>query len=90
MTKIGTYIEPFDFQTVLVNYFLGTMELFIFAFVIITSFACAKYGMGNKLFLTLLAIGSIIFAIVLGEAIYILVILIIGIVTFKGVARLTQ
>ena len=57
--------------------------------IIIFSFAAAKMGMSNKIFMILLAIGSIIFSVVLGEAFYILVILIIGIITFKGVARLT-
>jgi len=87
---MGTYINVFDFEKIFINYFLGRMELFIFAFIIIVSFACARYNMSNRLFLILLSIGSIIFSVVLGEAIYMLVIFVIGILTFKSIARLTQ
>ena len=85
---MGTYIAPFDFKTIFLNYFLGSAQLFIFAFVILISYACAKYNMSNKLYLTVLAICSLLFAGYMGEAVYILIILVIGFVSFKSIARI--
>ena len=85
---MGTYILPFDFRKIFVEYFIGLEELFIFVFVILCAFFAAKFGMSNRIFLILLAIGSIIFSLVLGEAVYILIIFIVGIISFKGLGRL--
>lgn len=85
---MGTYIDPFDFRTILINIFLGNIELFMFAFVIVFSFASAKMGMSNRIFMILLAIGSIIFGGVMDSGIYTLAILIIGLITYKGVSRI--
>ncbi len=82
------YIEVFDFRTIIVNLFLGSIELFMFAFVIIFSFVAAKMGMSNRIFLILLAIGSVMFGGVMDSGIYTLTILIIGLITYKGVSRL--
>lgn len=81
------YISPFDFRKILVDIFLGNIELFMFAFVIVFSFAAAKMGMSNRIFMILLAIGSVMFGGVMSSGIYTLTILIIGIVTYKGVSR---
>lgn len=85
---MGTYIDPFDFRTIFVNYFLGSLELFIFAFIIIISFVAAKFRVTNKIFMILLIVGSIIFSAILGESIYILIIVIIGLIVFKGIGKL--
>jgi len=82
------FINPFNFYDIIVNYFFGTSELFIFGFIIATSFTAAYFSMSNKIFLTLLAIGSLIFAGYLGQEIYILIILIIGIITFGGTKKI--
>lgn len=87
---MAEFINPLDFRKIFVQYFLGTQELFVFAFVIVFAFAAAKMGMTNKIFIILLGVGSLIFSLVLGEAIYMLVILFVGIITFKGVARLVS
>lgn len=85
---MGKYINPLDFRKILVNYFLGSLELFIFAFIIIFSYVAAKYQMSNKIFLILLTIGAIFFANVLGELIYIFIILIVGIIINRGISKL--
>jgi hypothetical protein len=87
---MGTYINPLDLRTLFIDYFLGSTELFIFAFVILLSATAAKFNMSNRIFMTLLAIGSIIFSGLLGNAVYLLVIFLIGISTFKGVERIIQ
>lgn len=85
---MGEYIQPFDFRKIFVELFLGSTELFTFAFIIIFSFVCAKFKMSNTIFMILLGISSLIFAFILGQAIYILIILIIGLISFKSIARL--
>jgi len=83
-----TYIQPLDFKTVLINYFLGTQELFIFAFVIIFSYVAAKYQMSNMIYGVLLVLGSIMFAAYLGEAIYFLILVFIGFIAFKIIGKI--
>lgn len=85
---MSEYISPFDFRKIFVDYFLGSSELFLYAFILIFSFTCAKFQMSNRVFLVLLVICSLIFAIILGQAIYILIILIVGYISFKSLARL--
>ncbi len=87
---MGIFIQPFDLQTIFVNYFLGSLELFIFAFIIIVSMIAASFRLTNRIFMILLTVGSVIFAGILGETTYILVILIIGLITFKGMGKLVQ
>lgn len=85
---MGSYIQPFDFKTILVEYFLGKQELFVFALVFLLSFAAAKYQMSNVTYLTLLAISSILFAAYLGEAIYFLILVLLGLIVFKSISKL--
>jgi len=83
-----TFIKPFEFKKILVDYFLGTQELFVFAFVIFFSFAAAKYQMSNRIYMILLVIGAIMFAAFLGQAIYFLIIVILGLIIFKSMSGL--
>ena len=85
---MAQYINPFDFRAIFINYFLGGLELFFFAFIIVMSYSCAKFGMSNKIFLTLLAVCSIIFAGVLGQAVYILIVFVIGLISFKAIGKI--
>ena len=82
---MGEYIEPFDFKTVLLDYFLGGPQLFAFAFTLLVIFACANFGMSNRIFMTILAISSLLFSYYLGSAIYVLVLFLIGYISFKAI-----
>ena len=82
------FINPFDFKTLLLNYFLGSTTFFIYAFIIIVSFACGKYQMPNRLFLVILGISTLIFATYLGGAVYILILLVIAITIFGGIKHI--
>lgn len=84
----STFINPLDAKTILIDYFLGGTQLFMFAFIIAFSYACAKFNMSNKIYLVLLSISALIFAGYMGQAVYILIILVIGFVSFKSIARL--
>jgi hypothetical protein len=85
---VGTFIEPLDFKTIFMDYLLGSPELFFYALILVISFACAKFGMSNKIFLIVLMISCLLFASILGQAIYILILLVIGFVAFKALSRL--
>lgn len=82
------FIKPFEFEKIFINYFLGGHQLFIFAFVFLFSFVAAKYQMSNMVFLTLLVIGALLFAAYLGEAIYLLIIVVVGFITFRAISSL--
>lgn len=85
---MGTYIEPLDLKTIFVDYLLGSMELFIFAFVMIFSYVCAKFNMSNRLYLTLLAVCLLLVSLVTQiNGIYVLIVLIIGVVSFKSISH---
>lgn len=82
------YISPFDFRKIFVDIFLGSQELVAFALVLLISFASAKFGMSNRNFMLILSISSVILAGILGEAVYILVLVVIGFIIFKTMSRI--
>ncbi len=84
------FVEPLDFKSIYVDYFLGSESLFPFLFVIIFSFVSATLRMSNKIFLILLGLGSLMFGAYMGQAIYVLVLFIIGVISFKGLSKLLQ
>jgi hypothetical protein len=85
---MAEYIEPLDFRTILIDYLLENSTLFMFAFIIIFSMSAAMFGMSNKIFLILLIIGSIMFGVYIGEAIYVLILILVGFVVFKLIAKI--
>jgi hypothetical protein len=88
MIKMGNYINPLDLRKILIDYFLGTTELFFIAFIIVLSFVAAKFQLPNHIFLILLVICSLIMAAILGQAKILLILMVIGFVAFKGVSKL--
>jgi len=84
------FINPFDFRTIYINYFLGNQALFPFLFVIILSFSSAYLNISNTIFLILLTIGSLMFGAFLGEAYYVLALFFVGFIVFKMFSRLFQ
>jgi hypothetical protein len=84
------FIDPFDFKTIYVNYFLGNQLLFPFFFIIILSFVCAYMNISNTIFLILLALGSLMFASYMGLSIYILVLFVMGFILYKMFSRILQ
>lgn len=82
------YIEPFDFKAILIDTLLGDTTLFAYAFVIVYSYFAAQYRFSNTLYLSILGIGAIMFAMWMDTYIYVLTILIIGFIVFKGFSRM--
>jgi len=80
------WVEPLDLKTIIIEYLLGSVELFILALVLILSLVCAKFGVSTRNYLILLVVSSLILSSYLGQAIYVLIILLVGFVSFKSLA----
>lgn len=90
MISMETYISPFDFKEIILNLFLGHPSIIAFGLIILISTLSAKYQMSNRNFMMLLLISSIILSEYLGEAIYIIILVIVGFVVFKPLSRVWQ
>ncbi len=80
------YINPFDLRTLLIDFFLGSTELFALMFILVYSFVAAKFGFSNKIYFFLLVIGMVIMAATLGTGWYIIIIGAAGAFVFKTLA----
>ena len=85
---MGTFLNPLDFKAIFVDTLLGGTALLFYALIILISFICAKFGMSNRLFLIILLIACLLFASYIGQAVYILILMIIGFISFKAISRL--
>ncbi len=90
MINIGTYISPLDIKTIILDLFLGHPSILAFGVVILISFLSAKFNMSNRNFMLILMVSSIIMAGFMGEAIYIIILVVLGFVIFKNLSRLFQ
>ncbi len=81
------FIEPGNVKKILLEYLLGSPELLFFAILIFISFLSAKFQMTNRNFMIILVVSSLIFAGIIGDATYILILIITGFVMFKGVGK---
>lgn len=81
------FIQPGNLKKIILEYLLGSPELFIFVLLIGISFLSAKFQLSNRNFMLILVISSLIFAGILGQAVYILILIIVGFVIFKGIGR---
>ena len=87
---MGTYISPFNIKKIILDLFLGHPSILAFAAIILIAFTSAKMGMSNRNFMLILTVCSLILAGYMGEAIYIIILVIIGFVTFKSLSRVFQ
>lgn len=83
----STFINPGDLKTIFLEYFLGSPQLLMFALLIFISYISAKYQMSNRNFMIILLVSSLIFAGIIGEAVYILIIILVGFIIFKIIGR---
>ena len=83
-----TYINPLDLRLLINNYLLGTQTLFTFVFVILLSYVAAKYQMSTKVFLVLFVMGSLMFFTYIGESMLLVILVIVGFVSFKAFSKL--
>jgi len=83
----STFIMPFDFRKIFVDYFLGDGGLFALAFIIFYSYMAAYFGMSNKLYFFFLIVGAIIFAGIIGSELYTIALILFGGFVFKALAE---
>ena len=84
------YISPFDIKKVFLDTLLGSAEILSFSIIILISILSAKFNISNNNFLLLLVISSIIMSGFLGQAMYIIILVVVGFVVFKSMARSIQ
>lgn len=80
------FIEPLDLFRIFINYFFGSVELFIFGAYIAIPIVCAKFNVPSKAFLLIMGLFSIIFANYVG-GVYIITLLVAGIFIFGGISK---
>ncbi len=85
---MADYINPFDFEKIFITLFAGSPEIFTAVAIISLSIGGGFFKMPNKVFLTLLGLFGIMFARWTGNAIYVLAIIIVGLIVFKGIAKI--
>jgi len=82
------FIEPFNFSKIFMEYFLGGTKLLIPLVIIGYSFLAAKVQMSGRLFLVTLMLIGLLFAASMGQVMYIILFLIIGLITFRSISRM--
>lgn len=83
----STFINLFDFKTVFMDYLLGAPALAAFALIIAISFASAYLQMSGKIYGFILVISSVIFALYIGQALFFLLLVMVGLIIFRIFAR---
>lgn len=83
------FIKPLDLQTIFVNVFAGSMEIFFFvAFIAIAALA-ATFRMPNMIFMLMMAVFGILMANYFG-GLYFLVVVISGLAVFYGIGSVMK
>ena len=80
-------IDPFDFQRIFVTILSGSSDIFTFIFVVLISGLGAYFRMDNRIMMIMYLVFGIVMSTYIG-AVYILIILIAGIVTFYSINRM--
>ena len=85
---MASFIQPFDFEKIFLHIFAGNSDLFTFIAIIVISGALAFFRVPDKVYLPMLALFGILFALWIGAGLYVLTILIVGLITFKAIAKI--
>lgn len=85
---MADFIFPFDFEKIFLHLFAGSPDIFTFIAVIVISGALAYFRVPDKVYLPMLALFGVLFALWVGAGLYVLTILIVGLITFKAIAKI--
>lgn len=80
-------IDPFDFERIFVSIVAGSQDIFTFMFILLISGLGAYFKMDSKIMMIMYLIAGIVMSTYIG-AIYVLIILISGIITFYSISRM--
>ncbi len=86
---MATFREPLELQYWLTNVFSGSLELFFFLFIILISGMAATFKMSNFTFMLFIGLFAVLMSQFIG-GIYVLAVLIAGLITFVGIARVVK
>ena len=84
---MSSFTTPLDLKTIFVNYFAGSMEIFMFMLLIVMAGLAGKYRMPNYVFLMLLIIFSVFMAGTGYSLFLILGIIIAGLISYWILAK---
>ena len=82
-----TFVEPLDFERILINNLAGTVEIFIFISFIAIGAAASAMKIPKSLTMTLMAIFTIVLAGTF-PALYLLTVFIAGLIATNAVAKI--
>ena len=80
-------INPMDFERIFVTIVAGSPDIFTFLFILFISGLGAYFRMDSKIMMIMYLIFGIVMSTYIG-AIYVLIILIVGIITFYSISRM--
>ena len=80
-------INPFDFQRIFVSILSGSPDIFTFLFVVIISGLGAYFKFDSRIMMIMYVVFGIVMMTYIG-AIYVLIILVAGIVTFYSISKM--
>lgn len=80
-------IEPLDFETIFVNLFAGSPEIFAFFSMIFIAGLAAYFKMSNYLTMIMFVLFAIVMSFYL-SGLYVLVVLISALATYYGLSRI--
>lgn len=79
---MSSFTSPLDLQTIFVNYFSGSMEIFMFISIIAFAYLGARYRMPTVVFMVLMSLFIVLMAAFGYGGLMVLVILVVGIVAY--------
>ena len=82
-----TVIDPFDFERIFVSILAGSSDIFTFLFIIFISGLGAYFRMDDRIMMIMYLVFGIVMSTYIG-AIYVLIILIVGIITFYSISKM--
>lgn len=82
-----TVINPFDFERIFVVILAGSPDIFTFLFIVFISGLGAYFKMDSNIMMIMYLVFGIVMSTYIG-AIYVLIILIVGILTFYSVGKM--
>ena len=87
---MADFISPYDIREVVFTYLLGGSELLPFFLILVLSLVAAFFRMPAGIFVVILLFGSLLLGYLMGNSIFILVLLVFGIFIFWGISRFVE
>ena len=84
------FLEPLDLETIFVNYFAGSREIFFFIAMALFGYLAARFRMPNQIFLILIGLFIILMQPFGLSLIYSLLIFIVGISFYYTLAKMIK